>query len=106
MSKSKGKAPQESPATTGSTQNAVKIPPMKNPPAGSANPSASFPALWGYIEPALDHIVRSPTNNLDKAPAIDVDYHMGIHTAVYNYVTSARLDMATVFNGSPNTARH
>ncbi|KAL5534664.1 hypothetical protein ACEPAG_1128 [Sanghuangporus baumii] len=58
------------------------------PAEGSANPSASFASLWNYIEPALDHIVRSPTNNPDKAPSIDVAYHMGIHTAVYNYFTS------------------
>ncbi|KAL5518546.1 hypothetical protein ACEPAH_228 [Sanghuangporus vaninii] len=58
------------------------------PAEGSANPSASFASLWNYIEPALDHIVRSPTNNTDKAPSIDVAYHMGIHTAVYNYFTS------------------
>ncbi|KAA1468410.1 hypothetical protein DENSPDRAFT_911832 [Dentipellis sp. KUC8613] len=65
-------------------------PPMCDPATGSANPSASLPALWGYIEPALDHILRSPTNNLAKAPAIDVSYHMGIHTAIYNYFTSSR----------------
>jgi len=44
--------------------------------------------LWGYIQPALDHIIRSPTNNLSKAPAVDVSYHMGIHTALYNYFTN------------------
>ncbi|KAH9945583.1 hypothetical protein B0H21DRAFT_877329 [Amylocystis lapponica] len=63
-------------------------PPLPNPSTGSANPSASLPALWGYLQPALDHIVRSPTNNTTKAPAIDVSYHMGVHTAVYNYFTS------------------
>jgi len=56
--------------------------------SGSADPSASLPALWGYIQPALDHIIRSPTNNLSKAPAVDVHYHMGIHTALYNYFTN------------------
>lgn len=96
MSKQKGNEVEISP------QDVPKLPPMKNPSAGSANPSVSFPALWGYLEPALDHIVRSSTNNPDKAPAIDVEYHMGIHTAVYNYVTSSRLDMTTVFNGSPD----
>lgn len=62
--------------------------PLPNPSTGSANPSASLPALWGYLQPALDHIVRSPTNNLAKAPAIEVSYHIGLHTAVYNYFTS------------------
>lgn len=64
------------------------LPPMPNPSAGSANPSASLSSLWGYILPALNHIVRSPTNNIDKAPAIDISYHMGIHTAIYNYFTA------------------
>lgn len=62
--------------------------PLPNPSTGSANPSASLSALWGYLKPALDHIVRSPTNSLTKAPAIEVSYHMGLHTAVYNYFTS------------------
>lgn len=63
-------------------------PPLPNPSTGSANPAASLPALWGYLQPALNHIVRSPTNNTSKPPAIDVSYHMGVHTAVYNYFTS------------------
>lgn len=62
--------------------------PLPNPSTGSANPAASLPALWGYLKPALDHIVRSSTNNLTKAPAIEVSYHMGVHTAVYNYFTA------------------
>ncbi|KAI0757438.1 hypothetical protein C8Q80DRAFT_1090263 [Daedaleopsis nitida] len=64
-------------------------PPLPNPSTGSANPSASLHSLWGYLQPALDHIVRSPTNNPSKAPAIDVGYHMGVHTAVYNYFTAS-----------------
>jgi hypothetical protein len=61
---------------------------LPNPETGSANPSASLPALWAYIQPALDHIIRSPTNGLSKAPAVDVNYHMGVHTALYNYFTT------------------
>jgi len=64
------------------------IPPLPNPSAGSANPSVSLSALWGYIQPAIEHLVRSPTNDPQKAPPIDVEYHMGIHTATYNYFTS------------------
>jgi len=60
---------------------------LLNPQSGSADPSASLPALWSYIQPALDHIIRSSTNNLSKAPAVDINYHMGIHTALYNYFT-------------------
>jgi hypothetical protein len=64
--------------------------PLPNPAAGSANPGASLSALWGYVYPALDHIVRSPGGADDptKAPAVDVGYHMGIHTATYNYFTA------------------
>lgn len=62
---------------------------LGNPTAGpSTNPSTSLTALWGYLQPALDHIVRSPTNNINKAPALDVAYHMNVHTFVYNYFTS------------------
>lgn len=77
MSKGKGKQ----------TEPMMLLPPMPNPSAGSANPSASLPSLWGYLLPALNHIVRSPTNSFDKAPVIDISYHMGIHTATYNYFT-------------------
>jgi hypothetical protein len=63
----------------------MSTPPLPNPSAGSANPSASLSALWGYIQPALDHLVRSPTNDPNKAPAVDFSFHMGIHTATYNY---------------------
>ncbi|KAF8557395.1 hypothetical protein OG21DRAFT_309017 [Imleria badia] len=78
---SKGKGKQSEGAT-------ALLPPMPNPSAGSANPSASLSSLWGYILPALNHIVRSPTNAVDKAPAIDISYHMGIHTTTYNYFTA------------------
>lgn len=77
------------PAPVSSQKKAeAAIPPLPNPSTGSANPSASLHALWGYLHPALDHIVRAPTNNPAKAPAIDVSYHMGVHTAVYNYFTA------------------
>ena len=75
-------------ASASDRQPAPGPPPLPNPSTGSANPSASLHALWGYLHPALDHIVRAPTNNPSKAPAIDVSYHMGVHTAVYNYFTA------------------
>ncbi|KAI0662379.1 hypothetical protein C8Q70DRAFT_1051026 [Cubamyces menziesii] len=75
-------------ATVSGRQPAPGPPPLPNPSTGSANPSASLHALWCYLHPALDHIVRAPTNNPSKAPAIDVSYHMGVHTAVYNYFTA------------------
>ena len=61
---------------------------LPTPSVGSANPSASLPALWGYILPALNHIARSPTSTPEKVPAIDIAYRMGIHTAAYNYITA------------------
>lgn len=61
---------------------------LPNPRIGSANPSASLSALWGYIQPALDHIIRSPVDDPSKVPAVDVNYHIGIHTALYNYFTN------------------
>ncbi|KAI0317097.1 hypothetical protein OF83DRAFT_1059245 [Amylostereum chailletii] len=64
--------------------------PLRCPPTGSASPSTSYTALWGYIQPALDHIIYAPTDTLSKAPAIEVSYHMGIHTAVYNYFTASQ----------------
>ncbi|KAF8887760.1 Cullin repeat-like-containing domain protein [Infundibulicybe gibba] len=60
-----------------------------NPASGSVNPAASLSALWAYLEPALDHILKSPTNDPNgKAPAIDVGFYSGIHSACYNYFTS------------------
>ncbi|KAF8546853.1 hypothetical protein OG21DRAFT_1426019, partial [Imleria badia] len=91
MSSDKGKQ-------TGPT--AVLLLPMPNPSAGSANPSASLAALWGYILPALNHIVRSPTS-VNEAPTIDISYHMGIHTAIYNYFT-AQSEAATNARASPH----
>ncbi|EIN13199.1 hypothetical protein PUNSTDRAFT_117087 [Punctularia strigosozonata HHB-11173 SS5] len=62
--------------------------PLPAPHAGSsASPSSSFPALVAYLDPALDHIVRAPSDDPERAPAIDFAYSMGIHTAVYNYFT-------------------
>ena len=68
----------------------------------STNPATSITTLWNYIQPALDHIVRSSTNNIGKAPAIDVQYHMGIHTAVYNYFTSQPESVAPTRSGPPS----
>ncbi|KAJ6508914.1 hypothetical protein C8R45DRAFT_816118 [Mycena sanguinolenta] len=62
--------------------------PLPGPSSGSANPAASLSSLWAYLLPALNHIVKSPTNNSDKAPAIDIGFYAGIHTACYNYFTS------------------
>lgn len=58
---------------------------LLNHASGSANPSTSLPALWAYLQPALDHIVKSSSNDPDgKAPAIDFGLYTGIHSACYN----------------------
>ncbi|KAF9016660.1 hypothetical protein BDZ89DRAFT_961716 [Hymenopellis radicata] len=64
------------------------IPPLPNPATGSANPAATLSSLWGYLQPALNHLVKSPSNNATKAPSIDVEYYAGIHSACYNYITA------------------
>lgn len=64
------------------------IPPLHSPSAGSASPSSSLATLFRYISPALDHIVRSSTNDPTRAPAVAVEYHMAIHTNCYNYFTA------------------
>ena len=59
---------------------------LPNPETGSANPSASFPALQRYIQLALQP--KNCPRPLQPGPAINVSYHMGIRTAVYNYFTT------------------
>ena len=87
MAQGKGKGKGKGKEPSMAVPTVPPLPPLPNPSAGSANPAASLSALWGYIQPALDHLVRSPTNDANKAPPIDVEYHMGIHTATYNYFT-------------------
>lgn len=58
-------------------------------PSSSSNPATSSTALWNFIRPALDHIVKSPSNDPNgKAPAIDVVFYSGVHSACYNYFTA------------------
>ncbi|KIJ45105.1 hypothetical protein M422DRAFT_29956 [Sphaerobolus stellatus SS14] len=75
---------------------------LRNPDQGSANPAASLAALWNYLEPALHHILCSPSTTPGKAPSIDVAYHVGIHTAVYNYFTSQSESPANYVPSRPN----
>ncbi|KAF7314392.1 hypothetical protein MKEN_00911900 [Mycena kentingensis (nom. inval.)] len=67
---------------------AVDATPLPGPSSGSANPAASLSSLWAYLLPALNHIVKSPTNDSKKAPPLDMAFYSGIHTACYNYFTS------------------
>jgi hypothetical protein len=69
------------------TMDPAPIPPLAGPATGSANPAASLTSLWSYIQPATDHLMRTPTHT-GKVPVLAVDYHMGIHTALYNYFTT------------------
>ncbi|KAG6814432.1 hypothetical protein H0H92_007435 [Tricholoma furcatifolium] len=64
MSKGKGKEVASAPARPHV---------LLNPATGSANPAASLSALWAYLHPALQHIMRSPANVNGKAPPIDSD---------------------------------
>lgn len=73
---SKGKQPQSSSL------------PLPNPAAGSANPAQNLSSLWGFMRPALDHMMHGPTNDNTKAPAIQVDYYSRIHSHTYNYFTA------------------
>ncbi|KAJ6584861.1 hypothetical protein B0H19DRAFT_1249786 [Mycena capillaripes] len=90
MSSSKGKGKEPAAA-----------PPLPGPSSGSANPAASLSALWAYLLPALNHIVKSPTNNSEKAPAIDIGFYAGIHTACYNYFTSQSETKSNARTGEP-----
>ncbi|KAE9406165.1 hypothetical protein BT96DRAFT_963665 [Gymnopus androsaceus JB14] len=84
-------------SSKGKEKEPAPIPPLPNPATGSANPAASLSALWAYITPALHHIMKSPTNNTSKAPAIEVDFYAGVHSACYNYITS----QTEAYNSSP-----
>ncbi|KAG6894297.1 hypothetical protein C0992_006684, partial [Termitomyces sp. T32_za158] len=67
----------------------TEVPVLLNPATGSANPAASLSALWVYLHPALEHIMKSPTNYPNgKAPSIDIGFYSGIHSACYNYFTA------------------
>ena len=61
---------------------------LRNPETGSATVThpASFPALWSYIQLALQP--KNCPRPLQPGPAINVSYHMGIRTALYNYFTT------------------
>ena len=60
-------------------------------PVASGSDMASLPAVWAYILPALDHIMRSHSDSLE-APALDVNYHMGVYTVIYNFATASRAE--------------
>lgn len=74
--------------STSTTTTLLKNNQLSNPSAGSANSPSSLSALWGYILPALDHLMRSPTNDELTAASIDIEYHVGIYTASYDYINS------------------
>jgi hypothetical protein len=88
--------------TAESSNGGHKLGTLKNIAQGSANPSASLASLWNYLEPALRHILCAPTNTPGKAPAVDVAYHVGIHTAVYNYFTAQADSPASYAPIKPN----
>ncbi|KAF8973832.1 hypothetical protein BDZ97DRAFT_1900598 [Flammula alnicola] len=82
------------------------MPTILNHASGSANPATSLSSLWAYLQPALDHIVKSPSNDPNgKAPAIDFGLYAGIHSACYNYFT-AQSEANAVNPAAPNDPRH
>ncbi|KAF8525222.1 Cullin repeat-like-containing domain protein [Hysterangium stoloniferum] len=88
-------------SSSSSSSNQAAINTLKNPDQGSVNPT-SLPSLWNYVEPALRHILCTPTTTPGKAPTIDVAYHVGIHTAVYNYFTSQSESPSVYVPSKPN----
>jgi hypothetical protein len=76
-STSKGKQVEQMPTT-----------PLPHPASGSADPAATLPSLWAFLLPALDHILNSPTDNINKAPTIDMEFYARVHSFCYNYITN------------------
>jgi hypothetical protein len=60
---------------------------------------SSLPAVWAYILPALDHIMRSESDTLEPTP-LDVKYHMGIYTVIYNFATTGRTASTSKFGSA------
>ncbi|KAF9056414.1 hypothetical protein BJ165DRAFT_1433258 [Panaeolus papilionaceus] len=79
-----------------------------NPASGSANPATSLSALWAYLLPALDHIIKSPSEiHNGKAPAIDFGLYAGIHSACYNYFTAQSEQSPAITNKlAPQKSSH
>lgn len=74
-------------------------------PLASGSNMGSLPAVWAYILPALDTIMRSEPESPD-APALDVSYHMGVYTVVYNFATASKAEASQTSNGpSSSSAR-
>ena len=72
-------------------------PPSSIPVASGSNMS-SLPAVWAYILPALDNIMRSQPDSLEPPP-LDVNYHMGVYTVVYNFATASKPEPGQMSNG-------
>ncbi|TFY66686.1 hypothetical protein EVG20_g4406 [Dentipellis fragilis] len=79
--------------------------PMPAPPTNLAEASASLQALWDYTQPALDHMLRSPTNDPTEVPAIDASYYIWISTALYNYWTCSRRPASSSYETVPSVAQ-
>lgn len=70
------------------SKQAVSTPPLPSPSTGSGSPASSLPTLWSHMFPALEHIVRSSSGDSKVAPPISAEYHISVHTNVYNYFTT------------------
>ena len=61
------------------------------------------PVMWSPVEKTA--LAEAEIEYADKkSPAIDVAYHMGIHTTVYNYFTASRYDVSAAIASSPSLA--
>lgn len=68
----------------------------------SGSDMGSLAAVWAYILPALDHIMRSNPSSTE-APPLDVKYHMGVYTVVYNFATASRAGDKAAGGASSNS---
>ena len=90
--------PADNPAPSHGAQPSQALLP---PPNSSPPKHPSLEAFWEYLEPALDHIFRAPTNDPSKAPVIDTRYYMGIYSALFGYLTNPRATSSSSPASSP-----
>ncbi|KAF5356158.1 hypothetical protein D9756_003982 [Leucocoprinus leucothites] len=52
--------------------------------SSSANPASSFSALWAHLQPAIDYVMTS-TSEDEEPPKVDYTLYANIHSSLYNY---------------------
>ncbi|KAI0746183.1 hypothetical protein C8Q76DRAFT_606386 [Earliella scabrosa] len=95
--------PADNPAPPADTSHGAQPSQALLPPPNSSPPKhPTLEAFWEYLEPALDHIFRAPTNDPSKAPVIDTRYYMGIYSALFGYLTNPRATSSSSPAPSPH----